>query len=251
MKKAAIIVLFICLVSSASPGRDFMVEVVHENYRQEGEQVYHSLEVDSLAGNKILVLQGDNDQYRKWLREYMASEKTFIASVPDEDNFSFISSKVYNIDIGSVHPVREERLELSPAAGGAAAAVMNEKRIMIVDGNTERRQLVRQLVQQLGYDPRVFSDGNRAYDFFRLQPGLFEMVITSNEIRGLKVDRLVEKCINLSPGLPVMVGTGYDREEVKEGLLRHFSGMENVYVKPLILDNLTQSIVNILQKKKA
>ncbi|MCF8045767.1 MAG: response regulator [Desulfarculaceae bacterium] len=250
MKKKAIIVLTACLIPAVSIARDFTVRVVHENYREEGEQIYHSVQVDSIAGNKILVLKGNNDQYRNWFREYMASNNTFVAVVPDEDSFKFISSKVYNIDIDSVHPLKKDQWEkFTP--GGATNAGMDENQILVVDGNMERRRLVRQVVEQLGYAPRVFSSGKEAYDFFRLQPEQFHMIITSNKIEGLKVDQLVEKCIRLSPGLPVMVGAGYNQRDTRQRLLEHFSGMENVYVKPVILDNLTKSIVRILRKKKA
>ena len=250
MKNLATIVLIACLIPAVSPARDFTVQVVHENYREEGDQIYHSIQVDSIAGNKVLVLKGNNGHYRKWFREYMASKGTFVASVPDEDSFRFISSKVYDIDINSVHPVKQDRWDkFTP--GGGTDAVLDENQILIVDGNMERRRLVRQVVEQLGYSPRVFSSGQEAYEFFRLQPQFIHMVIASHEIGGLNVDELVKKCIGLSPGLPVMVGAGYNQGEVRQRLLERFSGMENVYVKPVILDNLTKSIVRILQKKKA
>lgn len=250
MKNMAIIVLAACLIPSVSIARDFTVRVENENYKQKGEQIYHSVQVDSIAGNKLLVLKGGNGQYRKWLREYMASNHTFVAVVPDEDSLRFISSKVYDIDINSIHPVKQEQWEKFTPGRGTDTG-MDKNQIMIVDGNLERRRLVRQVVEELGYAPRVFSSGKEAYDFFRLQPELFYMVITSHQIKGMKVDHLVKKCISLSPNLPVMVGAGYNQRDIKQRLSEYFSGMSNVYVKPVILDNLTKSIVRILRKKKA
>ena len=250
MKKTAIIVLAACLIPVVSSARDFTVKVLHENYKEEGEQIYHSVQVDSIAGNKVLVLQGADNQYRKWLRQYMASEDTFIAKIPDEDSFQFISSKVYTIDVSSVHPVKPDRGE-SFTSGGGAGAVMDENQIMIVDGNMKRRRLIRQVVEHLGYESRVFTSGKEAYDVFRLQPERFHLVITSGEVGELSVEQLVEKCINLSPGLPVVVGAGYSKKGVGNRLFEEFSGIQNVYVKPVILDNLTKSIVRILEKKKA
>ena len=250
MKNLPVILMIACLIPTVSAARDFTIQVVHENYREEGERIYHSIQVNSIAGNKLLVLKGNNRHYRKWLREYLASENTFVAVVPDEDSFRFISSKVYEMEITSVHPVKQDRWKES-TPGTGTDAVMDENQILIVDGNLKRRRLVRQVVEQLGYASRVFSSGVEAYEFYRLQPQLIHMVITSHEIEGMKVDRLVKKCIGLSPGLPVMVGTGYNQGEIRQRFLDHFSGMDNVYVKPVILDNLTKSIVRILQKKKA
>jgi CheY-like chemotaxis protein len=251
MKKTAIIVLAACLIPVVSNARDFTVKVLHENYREEGELIYHSVQVDSIAGSKVLVLQGTDKQYRKWLREYMVSADTFIAKVPDEDSFQFISSKVYTIDVSSVHPVKPDGGETFPSGGGGAGAVMDENQIMIVDGNMKRRRLIRQVVEHLGYASRVFTSGKEAYDIFRLHPERFHLVITSREVGKLSVEQLVEKCINLSPGLPVLVGAGYSKKGVGNRLFEEFSGIQNVYVKPVILDNLTKSIVRILRKKKA
>lgn len=250
MKNMAIVFITVCLVPSFAAARDFTVRVVNENYREKGQQIYHSVQVDSIAGNKLLVLRGGDNNYRRWVREYMASDKTFVAVVPDEDNFKFISSKVYDIDINSVHPVRQDKWDKSIPGAGTDAAV-NENQIMIVDSNMERGRLIRQVVAELGYEPRVFSSGKDAYDFFRLQPDLFHMVITSSKIDELKPDQLVKKVISLSPNLPVMVGAGYNQRDVEQRLSENFSGMSNVYVKPVILDNLTKSIVRILKEKKA
>jgi len=253
MKHMAIIVLtlcLLCLIPAFSAARDFTVRVVNENYKEKGEQIYHSVQVDSIAGNKVLVLRGSDNNYRSWFREYMASGRTFVAVVPDEDNFKFISSKVYDIDINSVHPVKQDQWEKSKSGGGTNGA-MNENQVMIVDSNMERRRLIRQVVARLGYEPRVFSSGKEAYEFFRLQPDLFHMVITSNQIKELKADQFVKKCLSLSPDLPVMVGAGYNQRDVEQRLSEYFSGMSNVYVKPVILDNLTKSIVQILKEKNA
>ena len=67
--------------------------------------VYHSLQVLSSAGPKLLILKGENPEYRKWLRQYIAENRVFLAQVPDGENDAFIASRVFEIDVLRIHPM--------------------------------------------------------------------------------------------------------------------------------------------------
>ena len=111
MKKLYGIGLFLIFFQTPVFAGDFIVEYVKENYRETrmpasySPVIYHSVQVSTKAGPKLLVLKGDAYHYRTWLRHYIAQGKQFIARVPDDRDDLFISSQVFEIDVTDLHPV--------------------------------------------------------------------------------------------------------------------------------------------------
>ncbi len=108
---ARLIILILVLIAAAVPcsAKDFMVEFVEETIwrtrmSMASPMIYHSFQVRSHAGLKMLVLTGEHPDYRRWLRQYVAQDKGFIVKVPDNENDLFIGSKVYETDVTNVHP---------------------------------------------------------------------------------------------------------------------------------------------------
>ena len=111
MKKLYRIGLFLIFFQTPALAGDFIVEYVKENYRETrmpasySPVIYHSVQVSTKAGPKLLVLKGDAYHYRAWLRQYIAQGKQFIARIPDDRDDLFISSQVFEIDVTDLHPV--------------------------------------------------------------------------------------------------------------------------------------------------
>lgn len=99
--------------------RDFIIEFEDENYKEEQKSfsytpiIYHSIQVSTPAGSKLLVLTGDNYHYRRWLRQYIARGKSFIAKVPDEQTDQFITASAFDIDVTRLHPFEQEPLAMN------------------------------------------------------------------------------------------------------------------------------------------
>jgi len=111
MKKVGILCFMFIMMQTPCFARDFIVEFVNENYQETQASfsdhpiIYHSIQVRTQAGPKLLVLKGDNSNYRKLLREYIAENKAFIAKVPEDENELFIASKAFEIDVSNLHPL--------------------------------------------------------------------------------------------------------------------------------------------------
>jgi hypothetical protein len=105
-----LILFFVFLMLPPCFARDFIVEIAGENYKEVQSSLsysplmYHSLQVRSEVGPKLLILTGNNVLYRKWLREYIAEDKAFIVKVPDNQKDFFISSSAFEIDVTHLHP---------------------------------------------------------------------------------------------------------------------------------------------------
>lgn len=131
MKKVIIWLSFIFfLMSAPCSARDFIVEFVSENYKEVRAPysyspiVYHSIQVTSGAGSKLLVLTGDDFHYRSWLRQFIAQGKAFIVKVPDEQADLFVKSSVFDVDVRNLHPVD---LDLYKKGEKTSGQIRNDK----------------------------------------------------------------------------------------------------------------------------
>ncbi len=102
------------LMAQPCPARDFIVQFEDENYKETRASfsylpvIYHSIQISSNAGSKLLVLTGDDYHYRRWLRQYIAQDMAFIVKVPEDQTDQFVKNSVFNIDVTKLHPIDME-----------------------------------------------------------------------------------------------------------------------------------------------
>jgi hypothetical protein len=107
----AVVTGIIALAYLPCPARDFIVQFEEEYYKETSASfsyaplIYHSIQVSSDAGSKLLVLTGDDNYYRRWLRQFIAQGKSFIVNVPDEQADQFVRNHVFDIEVNAVHPL--------------------------------------------------------------------------------------------------------------------------------------------------
>ncbi len=253
MKKFIFILLSVLFVAYPGFCRDYIIDYLSENYREETEdfkhhlQIYHAIQINSIAGEKILIIKGDNYRYRTWLREYMAKTRKLIIKIPDSDNNNFISSKAYNINVTSIFPIDERKWNEKDTLA-RLKVIKGKKHILLVDPNTKRKKLVDQVVENIGY-PVTFADNfQQALKIFQVQPGNFNMVIANCDVKNFNKFKFVEKLSRISPTIPIIVGGAYNNKKINEKLVKNFANMKNVIVRPVILKDLTRVINNILKK---
>ncbi|MFH2092364.1 MAG: response regulator, partial [Pseudomonadota bacterium] len=194
--------------------RDFMADFVQENYRETQVQfsydplIYHSIQVNTSVGPKLLILKGKDYSYRKWLRHYIASDKKFILRIKDEQNDEFISSKAFSLDIGSIHPVDGKKWSALEDVGSQTDAITGNNHILIVDSSQTRSQLIKMVVEKMGYQATVFKSGDQAIEPFKLQPVRFRMIIVNHESISSLPGNFVEQVLKIDHAIPVIIGTG-------------------------------------------
>ncbi len=109
------ILIILCFTPLNSFSKDFFITFVKEQYNEaktEGkEKIYHTWFVRSDAGNKLLVLTGEDVTQRNWLRDYKKKYDLFLIKVPDAETGEFEISTVFNLDINNLHPVDRAVLE--------------------------------------------------------------------------------------------------------------------------------------------
>lgn len=259
-------ILMIVLILSAAPcrARDFIVEFVEENFMESQEDyaktpmIYHSFQVRSHAGLKMLVLTGDHPEYRLWLRRYVAQDKAFIVKVPDEENDLFIASKVYEIDVTNVHPfnprnwsMEESRVfDTEDVSDTQAWVIAGPGHILVLDQNNKRSELIDTVVKRMGYIGMVSGDPETALRIFKNQPEKFKMIIVTSDLQGMGAEAFVDKLLKIDHKIPILVETGYNNEARMQQYLSKFSGAGTVTVTPVVLNRLQQTIKTLVNPEK-
>ncbi|HKL82307.1 MAG TPA: response regulator [Desulfobacter sp.] len=264
--RAMALILMLVLIVTAVPcrARDFMVEFVEENYMENQEEyaktpmIYHSFQVRSHAGLKMLVLTGEQHEYRKWLRRYVAQDKGFIVKVPDTENDLFISSKVYETDVTNVHPFNPATwsmkgshvFEPKDVSDTQALIIAGQENILVLDQNNKRSELIDTVVKRMGYIGMISGDPESALGIFRNQPEKFKMIIVNYDMPGMGSEAFVDKLLQLGHKIPILVETGYHNENLKRQYLSRFSGAGTVKVTPVALNRLQQTIKTLIKPEK-
>jgi CheY-like chemotaxis protein len=252
--KLLINISVLLIFTSPVLARDFIVEFIEENYTETQAKfsydplIYHSIQVNSIAGPKVLILTGNDYTYRSWIRNYIAQNKKFITIVPDENADQFISSKAYKIDITSLHPFNGEKWKIN-ATIPQKNIIAGNNNILIVDPNEKRTYLIQTLLKDMGFQSVIFINGEQALKMFKLQPEKFKMIIVQHSILDTPSDNFVDNILKLNHIIPIIIDTGYKNLNIKNKLLSKFSGSQSVHLKSVILKELKDTINSLISNK--
>ncbi|MCG8564763.1 MAG: response regulator [Desulfobacterales bacterium] len=255
MRRILAVALLVCLSAPFAGARDFLVEFVKENYREtklgytDIPQIYHSIQVKTPAGEKLLILTGENNNYRKWLREYISENNRFLVQVSEENNHQFIGARAFEINVSQIHPFQihsmaSKNSKKDPSRDGIA--VLEGKHILVVDNNLKRTRLMAQVIRRLGFKATVMRDSNQAFNTFRVQPEKFKMIIANHGVTGLGSKSFVDQVVSMDNRIPILFETGYRNRVALNKSLEHFSGRESVRVTPMALKDLQNTIKSLV-----
>lgn len=256
MKKLWFICFAVCaLLADSAYARDFIVEFIEENYEETQAQfsydplIYHSIQIKSGAGPKILVLTGSDYNYRKWIRHFIAQEKKFITKIEDDRVDEFISSKAFEIDVTRLHPFNSMKWqpeEVEKKTGNQE--IMGNNNILIVDPNKTRTRLITTVIKKMGYDAAVFSSAGKALEVFSLQPEKFKMVIVHYGIEDMAAEDFVSGVTMADHIIPVVIDVGYKKGEIADEMNARFAGSKSVHLKSVILRELPKTIQSLVKE---
>ncbi len=99
----------------------------------------------------------------------------------------------------------------APAAPSSAAA---GQRVLYIDDDPVVALMVERLLSQAGYRAEVHDSGTQALQRLRSEPGAFDIVITDYNMPGLSGLDVAHELVDLCPGTPVYISSGYITEEL-------------------------------------
>ena len=234
--------------------KDVMVKVLSENYKETRVEsshtplIYHSFQISSSAGSKVIVLQGDDATYRKWLRSYLASTNHFLLRIDAGRNDEFVSSKAFYIDVKQVHPVRQDKWVPMEINETQEMPIEGANYILVVDSHKKRSGLIRAVIERMGYRADIHPNSETAVAAFRLYPDKFRMILAHHESIQPKENNFVDQIIETDPGIPLVLDTGYQNSGAKQIYTARFSNNPSVIIKPVILNELSKTISRLVRK---
>jgi two-component system, cell cycle sensor histidine kinase and response regulator CckA len=113
-------------------------------------------------------------------------------------------------------------------------------RVLVVEDEVTIGRMFRRLLQRLGYDAEVFDNGHDALELFRIDPTVFDLVITDLTMPGMTGDELAVQILKLRPEIPIVLATGYG-PALSDDRARRL-GISTVLRKPLTLKELTDAL---------
>ena len=122
-----------------------------------------------------------------------------------------------------------------------------KERILFIDDEEILVDLGKTVLERLGYEVTVRTSSIEAWNTFRNQPDLFDVVITDQTMPGLTGSDLALKMLQLRPKLPIILCTGYSSlisEEKAKSM-----GIKGFAMKPLVRNEIALLLRKLLINK--
>ncbi len=121
-----------------------------------------------------------------------------------------------------------------------------KKRILIIEDDEEMRSLLREFLNDEGYETDSADNGLEAYR--RLVRELFDLIITDIRMPGLTGLDILPRMRKLQPAAPIIVITAFGSEEVCRKAYQR--GATLYLEKPIHLENLKELIQRMVSFKE-
>jgi DNA-binding NtrC family response regulator len=121
-----------------------------------------------------------------------------------------------------------------------------KKRILIIEDDQEMRSLLKEFLNEEGYETDSVDNGSEAYR--RLVKEVFDLIITDIRMPGLTGLDILPGVRKLQPEAPIIVMTAFGSEEVYNKVFER--GATAYLEKPIHLDHLRNLIEEMVSSKE-
>ncbi len=119
-----------------------------------------------------------------------------------------------------------------------------DEHILVVDDEKTIGQLIRQMLERLGYRVTLRFSSVEALQVFKENPDSFDLVFTDMHMPKMTGERLAAEVIALKPNIPIILCTGFSQkisEENAEAL-----GVKGFLMKPVVKSELARMVRRVL-----
>jgi PAS domain S-box-containing protein len=121
------------------------------------------------------------------------------------------------------------------------------ERILVIDDEPVLAELVKKMMESLGYSLVTKTSSEEALDLFRKEPDRFDLVITDMTMPGITGDRLAEKLLEIRKDIPIILCTGYN-EHISDEKAKEI-GIKEFIMKPLMMKELACTVRKVLNQR--
>lgn len=118
------------------------------------------------------------------------------------------------------------------------------ERILLVDDEKAAVDVIRSMLEKLGYKVTARTDSIEAFEAFESRPGSFDLVITDMTMPKMTGRELAEKLMALRPDIPIILCTGFSQKVDKKSAEE--MGINAFVMKPIIMHEIANTIRDIL-----
>jgi CheY-like chemotaxis protein/anti-sigma regulatory factor (Ser/Thr protein kinase) len=125
---------------------------------------------------------------------------------------------------------------------------MGSERILFVDDEEALVITTRRMLERLGYRVTVSISSRDALERFTRHPNTFDLVITDQTMPHLTGDQLARRMLELRPGTPIILCTGFSETMTEEKALE--LGVSSFLMKPLVMRTLATAVRSALDRSR-
>lgn len=119
-------------------------------------------------------------------------------------------------------------------------------RILLVDDDPGLVEMSKLMLESLGYYVVAHTNSQSALETFRTGPDLFDIVITDQTMPLMTGQKLGAMIKEIRPNIPILLCTGFS-ENINEDNFKE-QGIDAFMMKPIIRNELSQTVHNLLKK---
>lgn len=120
-----------------------------------------------------------------------------------------------------------------------------QEHVLLVDDEPGLALLGKKALEALGYRVTSATDPREAFDIFKAAPDDFSILVSDQSMPGMTGDALACRVMELRPGFPVIICTGYSETLDEEKALS--LGIKAMLMKPMDLVTLSKTIRRTLE----
>jgi CheY-like chemotaxis protein len=120
--------------------------------------------------------------------------------------------------------------------------------ILFVDDDENVGDIVKHILERLGYQVAVKYNGLEALELFKSDPDQFDLVITDQIMPKMTGTELAKEILNIKPDFPVIICSAYS-ETISNEELKSIK-IHTVIRKPYVMQEIAQTIRKALEKKE-
>jgi PAS domain S-box-containing protein len=121
--------------------------------------------------------------------------------------------------------------------------------ILFVDDETMIVDIVRRMLQSLGYRVVARSSAMEALEAFKSNPDSFDLVITDMVMPKMTGLDLAEKIFEIRPGFPIVLCSGFDVGMNKEKIAKY--GLQDIIYKPILRRDMATVVRKTLDSRRS
>jgi len=140
--------------------------------------------------------------------------------------------------------------EYAPKKGEAQAALpRGQERVLVVDDEPQLAEIIKQMLERLGYQVDIRTNGIEALEAFRNQSEekRFDLVLTDMTMPHITGIELAEELLKLDPNLAILICTGFSEKADAKKVKR--MGIKGFLMKPVVLKDLAGMVRKVLDEK--